>query len=61
MKPEDIAIYTGISQQSVVHILRYFASHGTVEHKKERKKKGVQLRDMDLEVSGSAFTHTISC
>jgi transcription initiation factor IIE alpha subunit len=61
MKPRDIAIYTGISQQSVVRILRHFTNHGTVEHKKEHKKKGVHLRDMDLEVSGSAFTHSISC
>ena len=49
MKSEDIAIYTGISQQSVLRILRYFALHGTMEHKKECKKKGVRLRDMDLE------------
>lgn len=52
MKPEDIAVYTGISQQSVLRILRYFGIHGTIEQKKERKKKGVHLRDMDLEVSG---------
>jgi hypothetical protein len=33
MKPEDIAVYTGISQQSksVLRILRYFALHGTIE------------------------------
>jgi CRP-like cAMP-binding protein len=61
MKPGDIAIYTGISQNSVLRILRYFALHGTIEDKKERKKTGVHLRDMDLEVSGSAFTLTISC
>jgi hypothetical protein len=61
MKPEDIAIYTGISQQSVLRILRYFALHGSIEDKKDRKKKGVHLRDMDIEVSGSAFTLTISC
>lgn len=56
MKPENIAVYTGISQQSVLRILRYFALHGTIEHEKERKKKGVHLRDMDLEVSGPTFT-----
>ena len=50
MKPEDIAIYTGISRQSVLHILWYFTHHGTIEPEKERKKKGVHLRDMDLEV-----------
>lgn len=61
MKPDDIAIYTGISKQSVLRILRYFAHHGTVEDKKERKKKGVHLRDMDLEVSHSTFILTISC
>ena len=55
MNPENIAIYTGISQQSVLHILRYFALHGTIENKKEMKK-AVHLRDMDLGVSGSAFT-----
>ena len=61
MKPEDIAIYTGISQKSVRRILQYFALHGTIEHKKERKKKGVHLRDMDLEVSSFTFTLMISC
>jgi hypothetical protein len=61
MKPKDISIYTGISQQSVLRILRHFASHGTVEHKKERKKKDVHLRDMDLEVSFSTLTIAISC
>jgi hypothetical protein len=59
MKPGDIAIYTGISQQSVLHILRYFTLHGTVEHKKECKKKDSHLHDMDLEVSNSAFTISI--
>lgn len=60
MKPEDIAIYTGISRQSVLRILRYFTLHGTIENKKERKKKGVHLRDMDLEVSISASILMIS-
>ena len=55
MKPENIAIYTGISRQSVLRILQYFSLHGTIEHKKERKKKGTHLRDMDLEVSTSSF------
>jgi hypothetical protein len=61
MKPEDIAIYAGISHQSVLRILWYFAHHGTIDDKKEHKKKGVHLRDMDLEVSGSALTLTIGC
>ena len=50
MKPEDIAIYTGISHKSVLRILRHFTLNGTIEHEKEHKKKGVHLRDMDLEV-----------
>ena len=56
MKPKDISIYTGISQQSVLHILWHFACHGIVKHKKECKKKDVHLCDMDLEVSLSTFT-----
>jgi len=47
MKPDDIAIYTGISKQSVLRILRYFAHHGTVEDKKERKpSKEIRVDDM---------------
>ena len=61
MKPEDIAIYAGISHQSVLCILRYFARYGTIDDKKQYKKKGVHLCDMDLEVSGSALTLTIGC
>ena len=56
MKPEDIAIYTGISKPSVHRILRHFSLYGTIEDKKERKKKGAHLRDMDLEASNSAFS-----
>jgi transcription initiation factor IIE alpha subunit len=62
MKPDNIAIYTGISHRSVLRILKYFTLHGTIKDKKERKKKGVHLRDMDLEVStGSAFILVIRC
>ena len=61
MKPEAIAIYTGVSQTSVIRILRYFSLHGTIEHKKERKKKDGHLRDMYVQVSCSVFGLTISC
>ena len=62
MKPEDIAIYTGISWQSVLHrlhILWYFSLHGTIKHKKEHKKKGTHLYNIDLEVSTSSFLSLI--
>jgi len=53
MKPNDIAIYTGISPRAVKHILRYFAMHGRVEGEKEQKTRGGVLCDTDLEVSYS--------
>ena len=61
MKLKDIAIYTDVSQPSVHCILQHFALNGTIEHKKECKQKGVHLCDMDLEVSSSTFSLTISC
>jgi hypothetical protein len=51
MGPDKIAFYTGISRRSVQRILDYFALHGTVEPDKERKKRDIYLRDMDVEVS----------
>ena len=55
MKPDDIAIYTGISQRAVSRILCYFARHGTIESEKERKRRSGQLRDMDLQVCFSGI------
>ena len=55
MKPDDIAIYTGISPRAVQCILRYFAMHGRVEGEKEHKtRRGGVLRDTDLQVSYSS-------
>ena len=51
LKPEDIAIYTGISQRSVERIISFFKLHGTINHKdEERKRRRQYLRDMDVEV-----------
>ena len=54
MKSDDIAIYTGVSLQTVNHILQYFAMHGRVEGEKECKIRGGILHDTDLQVSFSA-------
>jgi hypothetical protein len=58
MKPEAIATYTGISKRSVCRILNYFNQYGTIEEEKEHQKKGVHLRDVDLEVSNYTFSIT---
>jgi hypothetical protein len=59
MKPDDIAIYTGISPRAVKRILQYFAMHGRVEGVKEHKRRGGTLRDTDLQVSYSAIIFVI--
>jgi hypothetical protein len=39
MKPDDIAIYTGISPRSVKRILQYFAIYGRVEGEGTQEKR----------------------
>ena len=51
MKPDDIAVYTGILPHAIKRILSYFAMHGSVEGEKDRKKRDGTLRDTDLRVS----------
>ena len=51
MKPDDIAVYTGISPCAVKCILSYFAMHGSVEGEKDHKKRDGTLRNTDLRVS----------
>ena len=51
MKPDDIAVYTGISPRAIKRILSYFAIHGSVEGEKDRKKRDGTLHDTDLRVS----------
>ena len=51
MRPDDIAVYTGISPRAVKRILSYFAMHGSVEGEKDHKKRDGTLHDTDLRVS----------
>ena len=48
MKPDDIAVYTGILPCAVKRILSYFAMH---EGEKDCKKRDGTLRNTDLRVS----------
>ena len=58
-KPDQIAMYTGMSLSSVERILRFFKIHGTIDHKDEQRKRRRQyLRDMDVEVGAVLFRLT---
>ena len=63
MGPEKIAIYTGISRQSVQQILNYFTLHGTVEPEKECKKRDKHLfhQTPDLYVDELQEMLSVSC
>lgn len=51
LQKEDIAIYTGLSEWSIVDILQKFHTQGTIQiHDKERKESKWQLCDLDAEV-----------
>ena len=51
MKPDNIAVYMGISPHAVNCILGYFAIHGAVKGEKDHKTREGNLCDMDLQVS----------
>jgi hypothetical protein len=59
IKPDDIAIYTGILPWAIQHILCFFAMHGAVEGKKDHKMRDGNLHDTDLQVSSSVIIITI--